>query len=151
MTVNSNNFTMPAPIDLALAELRDQPVPKFVATAEKYAVNITTLRRRFAGTQLSYQEAREQTHNRLTLAQEEVLIRWIDEFTERHMPPTSQLVKNVAEEIVGGPIGRNWVGDFTRRYKDRLHQSYLRIIDAKRIKAENPKLIKRFYDQVSSL
>jgi hypothetical protein len=109
------------------------------------------LRRRFAGTQLSYKEAREETHNCLSIAQEEVLIGWIDDFTNRHMPPTSQLVKNIAEELVGGPVGRNWVGDFTRRYKDRLHQSYLNTIDAKRIKAENPVLIKRFYDQVSSL
>ena len=80
---------MQAPIDLAIEDLHRQPVPKFVATAKKYAVNITTLRRRFAGTQMSYRDAREQTHNRLTLAQEEVLIRWIDAFTERHMPPTS--------------------------------------------------------------
>jgi hypothetical protein len=66
---------MQAPIDLAIEDLHSQPVPKFVATAQKYAVNITTLRRRFAGTQVSYRQAREQSHNHLSLAQEEVLIR----------------------------------------------------------------------------
>jgi hypothetical protein len=53
------------------------------------------------------------------------------------MPPTSQLVKNVAEELCGGPISRNCVGEFTARYMDRLHTDYLHTIDAKRIKAEN--------------
>jgi hypothetical protein len=50
---------MTAPIDLAIEDLTSQPRPNFLATAQKYAVNITTLRRRFAG---------EITHNRLTLA-----------------------------------------------------------------------------------
>jgi Tc5 transposase DNA-binding domain len=98
---------MTAPIDLAIEDLLSQPVPKFVATAEKYAVNITTLRRRFNGTQVSCRQAHELSHNRLTPVQEEVLIGWIDEFTEQRMPPTSQLVKNFAEELVGGPVRKN--------------------------------------------
>ena len=67
------------------------------------------------------------------------------------MPPTSQLVKNFAEELARGPIGKNWVGDFTLRYKDRLHGAYLQNLDANRAKAEHPALIKQFYNQVGSL
>jgi hypothetical protein len=59
------------------------------------------------------------------------------------------LVKNFAEELVGGPVGKNWVGRFTARNKDKLHGAYLRNLDASRAKAENPANIKRFYDQVS--
>jgi len=59
---------MQAPIDLAIEDLHGQPVPKFVATAQKSAVNITTLRRRFAGTQVSIRQAHEQSLNRLSLA-----------------------------------------------------------------------------------
>jgi hypothetical protein len=107
---------MEARIALALAELREQPDTKPIPIAEKYDVNITTLRRRFAGTQQSHRDAREETHNRLTLIQEETLIGLISDFTERHMPPTSQLVRNFAEELAGGPVRKNWVGSFTNRY-----------------------------------
>jgi Tc5 transposase DNA-binding domain len=140
---------MEARLELALTELREQAIPKPEPIARKYDVNITTLRRRFAGTQQSRNDARDETHKRLTKVQEETLISLISDFTERHIPPTSQLVKNFAEELVGGPVGKNWVGRFTARNKDKLHGAYLRNLDASRAKAENPANIKRFYDQVS--
>ncbi|KAL5316020.1 hypothetical protein ACEPPN_016894 [Leptodophora sp. 'Broadleaf-Isolate-01'] len=43
----------------------------------------------------------------LTDEQEEVLIKHINRMTERGMPPTSQIVKNLAEEIIGKPVGKN--------------------------------------------
>ena len=46
----------------------------------------------------------------LTDEQEEVLIGCINSLTDRGMPPTSQIVRNLAEEIRGSKVGKNWVG-----------------------------------------
>jgi hypothetical protein len=142
---------MSLPIDLALEDCSKQLVPNFSGTAKKYGVDRMTLTRRFRGTQTSYREARSENLQCLTLAQEEVLISFINKLTDRSMPPTSQIVKNCAEELAGQPVGKNWVSDFVKRYKDVLHSAYLRAIDRQRVKAEHPALIKQFFDQVSVL
>ena len=64
------------------------------------------------------------------------------------LPPTSQIVKNLAEEIISSKLGKNWVGDFVKRYKDRLKSIYLRNIDRIRVKAEYAPIFKQFYDMV---
>jgi hypothetical protein len=61
------------------------------------------------------------------------------------MPPTSQIVKNVAEELCGGPVDKNWVGRFTKRYKHRLQAIYLRTIDRKQVSSEYIPLLEKFY------
>ena len=137
-----------ARIELALSDLRNQLIPNIPDTARRFEVNRTTLSRRFNGTQQSSKASREDSHQCLTIAQEEALISFINRLTERSLPPTSQLVKNVAEELRGAPISKNWVGYFTKRYKDQLHSGYLRTIDSKRAKAEYIPLIRKFYDQV---
>jgi hypothetical protein len=45
------------------------------------------------------------------------------------MPPTSHIVRNLAEEIRGRPVGKNWVGQFVKRYDIRLKSLYLHNID----------------------
>jgi transposase-like protein len=145
------NTTMDTSIDSAIADLYMQNKPNYAATAKKYQVNRTTLRRRFLGTQLSMAESRSEVHQKLTIIQEGVLIDWINRLTDRTMPPTSQIVRNVAEELSGSPVGKNWVSQFVGRYKDRLHSVYLRSIDRKRIAAENTDFIKMFYNQVCIL
>jgi hypothetical protein len=61
------------------------------------------------------------------------------------MPPTSQIVKNVVEELCGGPVDKNWVGRFTKRYKHRLRAVYLRTIDRKRVSLEFISLLACIY------
>jgi len=47
--------------------------------------------------------------------QEEVLIGHINMLTAQSIPPTSQIVKNLAEEIISGkPVGKNWTSDFVK-------------------------------------
>ena len=64
------------------------------------------------------------------------------------MPPTSRIICNFAEEMIQGPVDKNWTGDFIRRYKDKLTSLYLRNIDSQRIKAEYPPVFKYFYTLV---
>src|SRR5450432_2435897 len=92
------NLTNEARLDLALSDLSKQIEPNFWGMAKKYQVHRTTLQRRFQGTQQSRQRSRAETHQCLSKAQEETLISFINKLTNHSMPPTSQIVHNVAEE-----------------------------------------------------
>jgi hypothetical protein len=96
----------------ALAELSKETKPNVLGIAKKYKVNRTTLSRHFKGTQRLRSEYLSESRQCLTNAQERVVIDWINRFTERNIPPTSQLVHNVAEEVCGHPINKNWVAMF---------------------------------------
>jgi hypothetical protein len=52
------------------------------------------------------------------------------------MPPTSRIVKNLAEEIRGCDVGKNWIASFVRRNKEALRSGYLTNIDNKRVRGE---------------
>jgi hypothetical protein len=82
-------------MELALQDLRRQAAPNFKATANLYSLDRHTLSRRFHGKQQSISEARSDYSKRLTNDQEAILI----DFINNSLPPTSQIVKNVAEEL----------------------------------------------------
>ena len=136
-------------ITLALADLANQEEPNFKGTAREFIVDRTTLRRRFNGTQRSYAQCRSETHQNLTSSQEEVLIGYINKLTDRSSPPTSQFVKNFAEELCKKPVSKNWVSNFTCRHKDRLCAKYLQSIDQRRVTSESLSFIIHFYELVS--
>src|ERR1700722_13926692 len=143
-----NNSTHNARIESALADLESQTEPNYRATALKFEVDPTTLWRRYNGQQQSRQAANSEYRQRLTNSQDEVLIRHINKLTDRGIPPTSQIVKNLAEELIGDIVGKNWTSDFVRRHQDRLKSLYLRNIDNLRMKAEYAPLFKQFYNLV---
>ena len=57
-------------------------------------------------------------------------------------------MRNLAEEIISGPVGKNWTGDFMR-HKDRITSLYLRNINSQRLQSEYAPLFKYFYDLVT--
>ena len=137
-------------IELAIADLAKQDKPNYMATSKKYGVARTTLRKRFQGQTVSLQAAASIYRQRLTLVQEEALIKHINSLTDRGIPPTSRIVRNLAEEMIGGPVGKNWTGQFVKRYQGRLKSLYLRNIDSQRVRAEYVPSFKQFYDLVTS-
>ena len=94
-------------IDLALADLNAQLLPNIRATARKYQLVKSTLRRRWNSQTTSRQDTSSKYIQRLTNSQEEVLIEQINRLTDRGLPPTSKIVKNLAEEMLQGPIRKN--------------------------------------------
>ena len=142
--------THEARLGLALADLAKQTTPNFMGTAKKHGVNDTTLKRRYKGIQLSRHAAASEHRQCLTHVQEEALIGSINSLTDRGIPPTSRMVRNLAEEIIDRPVGKNWTGDFVKRHKNRLSSLYLRNIDSQRVKAEYAPLFKQFYDLVTA-
>ncbi len=65
------------------------------------------------------------------------------------MPPTSQIVKNLAEEMRGKGVNKNWVGQFVKRYGIRLKSVYLRNIDNLRASAEYAPMFQLFFSIIS--
>ena len=144
MATTSHN----ARIELAIAHLNRQDKPNIMGAAKEYQLVESTLRRRFKGQSVSRQAANSIHRQNLTLAQEEVLIGQINRLTDRGLPPTSRIVKNLAEEMIGRPIGKNWTGQFVHRYQSRLQSLYLRNIDKDRMNAKYAPMFKQFYDLV---
>ena len=58
------------------------------------------------------------------------------------------MVKSLAEEIRGTSVGKNWTGQFVRRYKDLLKSGYLRNLDDLRVTAEYAPMFKHFFQLV---
>ena len=144
-----DNSTKNASIELAIADLNRQLKPNINATAKTYGLVESTLRRRFKGESLSFQAAHSVSHQRLSIVQEEALIDQINQLTDRGLPPTSSIVRNLAEELLQDRVGKNWTSNFVHRHKDRLKSLYLRNIDRKRHQAEYAPIFKQFYDLVS--
>ena len=137
-----------ADLELALADLAKQDTPNYSAASKKYGVPRRTLSNRFTGKSVSRQAAASEHHQYLDTAQEEALISLINRLTNRGLPSTNCMVKNLAEEIIGRPVGKNWSSQFVRRHNDRLTSRYLRNIDKKRQDTECAPIFKQFYDLV---
>ena len=135
-------------MELALADLKQQEKPNIRYTAKKFSLAESTLRNRWHGKSISHQDAASEYKQRLTDAQETMLIQQISRLTDRGMPPTSSIVRSLAEEMIQGPVGKNWTGGFVRRNKDKLTSLYLRNIDNQRIKSEYLPMFKYFYTLV---
>ena len=74
-----------------------QEKPNYKATAQEFNIGRTALSRRHQGKTTSRATANSKYRQLLTNAQEQQLINQINRLSVRHMPPTSQIVRNMAE------------------------------------------------------
>ena len=118
-----------AQLQLALAECRIRNNFKFETIAREFGVDHTTLHRRFDGTQTPRTAIDYEFNQKLSKIEEETLIGHINRLTELYMPPTSQIVHNIAGEISKRKLCKNWVSRFVKRHSDRLHSAFLQTID----------------------
>jgi hypothetical protein len=133
-----------------LADLRSQKLLDFSAAAKKYDCWPSTLRRRYFGETTSREEATDTYHSALPKAQERALVDLINKLTGLGLPPTPRIVKNLAEEIRGERVGKNWVGQFVKHHEDELKSLYLRCIDNKQFKSKYGPAYELFFDLVLS-
>ncbi|PVH72219.1 hypothetical protein DL98DRAFT_553259 [Cadophora sp. DSE1049] len=108
-------------IQSAIVECNKVLVPNYTKIAGKFKLDRRTLARRYQGQTVSRTEANSDQINKLT---------------KRNLPLTSQIVKNLAEEICGREVNKNWTANFVRRRGDRLRSAYLCNIDNERAKSE---------------
>jgi Tc5 transposase DNA-binding domain len=144
-TFNAMNSTTNSRIESALADLESQDSVNYAATARKWQIERTTLARRHKGQSTSRAAANSKYRQRLTNVQEETLLKHIESLTERYMPPTSQIVQNLAEEIAGSPVGKNWTSQFIKRHQKQITSVYLRSIDKSRVSAKSTSIFEEFY------
>ena len=142
------NSTHDTRIEEAIADLESQDVPQYKLTAIKYSLNYTTLWQWYLGIQLSRASADSEFRQWLTNVQEEVIIKHINDFTNHGLSPTTQIVKNLVEEIIQGKVGKNWVCKFVQQQQDQIKSLYLHNIDNLQAKADYTPVFKHFYDQV---
>ena len=112
-------------LEAALAELALQDAPNYLGTSTRHNVSHTTLRERFLGNRRSRKEAIAEYHQCLSIAQEDTLVGLINRLTNRGLPPTNSMVKNLAEEMIQRPVGKNWSSQFVARHKHNLMSAYL--------------------------
>ena len=94
-------------IDAAIAAIRRGDFIHYGPATKHFKCDRGALSRRIRGLTKSKKEADSFWRQCLTDEQEEVLIQRINDLTDRAMPPTSQIVKNLAEEIRGERVGKN--------------------------------------------
>src|SRR5690349_15176772 len=106
--------------------------------------------RRYKGISRTVQQAHSESLQLLTDAEEEALIRHINNLSDRGIPPTPQIVRNLVFEIVKKQPGKNWVPTFCKRHQDKIKSLYLRAIDLTRQVADNSAYFEHFYSTVRS-
>jgi hypothetical protein len=150
LPLNAAIMTYNARIASAIDDLEAQSRPNIAATAKKWQVDRTTLSRRFRGETGSNEEANSNSRQNLTATQEETLVKYINKLSDRGLPPTPQMVKNLAEELAKLKVGKNWTARFCERHAHRLSSLYLRAIDHKRKIADNSYHFEHYFSTVSA-
>jgi hypothetical protein len=143
-----DKFIKSSRIDKAVAAIQRGEFTHYADAAREFKCDRSAVSRRIRGLTKSKKEANSFWHQCLTIEQEECLIHRINTLTDRGMPPTSHIVKNLAEEIKGGPLGKNWVGQFVKRYSIRLKSLYLRNIDNLYTSAKYAPIFQLFFSVV---
>ena len=87
-------------IDAAKDHLIDHKKQKYAAVAKQFNMHDTTLRRRFLGESVSRQQAASDHSQLLNKTQEDVLLGYIDSLTDKHIPLTTQIVRNLGKELL---------------------------------------------------
>ena len=113
----------------ALADLRVQDRPNITATAKKHGLSRSKLSRHWNGVSQTKNLAYE-NHRLLTTVQSKVLIKYINDLTERGLPPTNGMVRNFAATIAQKQPGPHWTSRWLEVNKDSLLTGYLTTIDA---------------------
>ena len=98
-----------AAINKALAAIDAlEPGEKLVyqTFATRFGVNRVTLARRHKRAQQA-RETKDINQPRLTPQQEIELVKYIEELTARHLPPTREIIQNFASPIAQNPVSES--------------------------------------------
>jgi hypothetical protein len=134
-------------IDAALKDLKLQDVKNISAVAKMHGVDRSTLSRRYNGVSNPakvYHESRQL----LNPQQEKDLVSYINELTEKGIPPTPAMVRNFAHDIAGKRPGKSWSQGFCKRHQDILTSGYLNNIDKQRKDADSVASYSHYFDLV---
>ena len=148
---NLNHSTTMGSIEDAINDLNIQEMPNIRGTAKKYNLVESILRRRWRDQTVALKAASSIHKQRLTQAQEEILIIQINRLTDRGLSSINVIVRNLAEEMISSKVGKNWAAHFIKRHQNRLKSLYLRNIESSRMNSKYVFIFKQFYDLIKHL
>jgi hypothetical protein len=108
----------------------------YTEIAKKYGVVRSTLTRRHQGQNAS-RAIGGQKRQLLYPQQEQELIAYINQLTDRGLPPTQPMIRNFASQIAKKEVGLNWASRFVQRYPDQLTSRWATALDNCRHKADS--------------
>jgi hypothetical protein len=126
-------------IEAALAAIESlKPGEKLVYTKipEKYGVDRKTLAQRHQGASIS-RNTQAQNQQALHPQQEQELLRYIKQLTERGLPPTRAMIRRFASDIAKRELGKGWVDRYIKRYDVYLISRWATGIDRSRHQADS--------------
>ncbi|KAF2228337.1 hypothetical protein EV356DRAFT_458460, partial [Viridothelium virens] len=86
---------------------------------------------------------------KLSQQQERALVSYINKLSQRGIPPTSKLTRNLAENIAKTTVGKNWLSRFIKRHHTELDSLYLTSFELSRKRADNYQHLSLYFDLVS--
>jgi hypothetical protein len=107
LSLSNHEMVNEEDIKAALAEIELSKDPNYREIARKFNLTHTTLLQRAKGITRSRAEFQSKINQNLNNAQERILIKQINRLINRGIPPTSKIVKNFAEEIIGREVRKN--------------------------------------------
>jgi hypothetical protein len=128
--------------------MESQKVPNYSATAKKFNIDRRTLQRRHKGISKTRELAHSESHMLFTIKEEEVRIQHINNLSDRGLPPTPPILRNLVFEIAKKQPGKNWVATFCKRHQDKIESLYLRAIEHTHQVADNSAYFEHFYANV---
>ena len=87
-------------IQRALAHLNEQKQLNYAEVARTHGINPFTLRRRHKGISVSREQVTSETHQHLSSTQEDELLRHINVLSNKYIPSTTQIIRNLIKEIL---------------------------------------------------
>lgn len=117
-------------------------------------ISYSTLRRRAMGKQ-SIKEFNSTTKQKLTAAEEEVMVQLIETSSDWSNPLTYDAIAKYANAIIERregpdfePVGVNYVYRFLERHRDRLQTYWSKPLDTQRAQSLNPENVRHWFDLV---
>jgi hypothetical protein len=135
-------------IEEAVAEAKSTPLgEKFPWTkiARKHSVVRSTLTRKVELGTRSHQEDAV-TRQNLSPQEEAELVKYINKLTKEHLPPTREMVQDIASDIAGHQVSESWVSRFLDRHNDELTSQSTTSMDRQRHIADSGDNYKLYYD-----
>ncbi len=104
---NTDNIPHNDRIKLTITNLESQDHPNYTTTTKKYHLVRTTLSRRHQDITGTKEETYSYSIQTLINIQDSVLVQYINNLSARGLPPTPQIIKNLAEKITDKKLDHN--------------------------------------------
>ena len=144
-------------ISMAMEAIHSKTSPSIRAAADVYDVPHSTLAARLRG--VSTRQEAQSMQRKLSLTEEEALVRWILSMDERGYSPRVSVIRRMADILllarvdyptdVSPVVGECWVRRFINRH-EQLKAKYTRKYDYQRALCEDPKAIDNWFRLVEN-